>query len=32
MTAIDTFLALAKARRGPYNVFLATDFFGQVAW
>ncbi len=32
VTAIDTFLALARGRLVPYNVFLAADFFGYVAW
>lgn len=32
VAAIDSFLALARARLMPYNVFLAADFFGYVPW
>lgn len=32
VAAIDSFLTLARARLVPYNVFLAADFFGYVAW
>lgn len=30
--AIDRFLAEARARLIPYNVFLSVDIFGYVCW
>lgn len=32
VAAISGFLAAARARLAPYNVFIAADIFGYVAW